>query len=51
MVVNAQGQITGTYAGAVDLPVLVQAATKRMGGCCPPKVQGGAQSCAPKKQG
>ncbi len=51
LVVNAQGQITGTYTGAVDLPVLVQAATKRASGCCPPKVQSGAPSCAPKKQG
>lgn len=52
LVINAQGQVTGTYAGAVELPVLVQAATKRAGGCCPPKVQGGAPSCPPtKKQG
>jgi hypothetical protein len=52
LVINAQGQVTGTYAGAVDLPVLVQAATKKAGGCCPPKVQSGAPSCPPtKKQG
>ena len=49
-VVNAQGQVTGTYAGAVEAASLVQAATKSAGGCCPSTVQGGAQSCAPTKK-
>jgi len=49
LVVNAQGQITGTYSGAVEVASLVQAATKKAGGCCPPTAQGGSQSCGPKK--
>ena len=49
LVVNAQGQITGTYSGAVEVASLVQAATKKAGGCCPPTAQGGSQSCEPKK--
>lgn len=50
LVINAQGQITGTYVGAVDVPALVQAATKRAGGCCPPSVQNPNASCAPPKK-
>lgn len=50
LVVNAQGQLTGTYAGAVEVASLVQAATKRAGGCCPSTVQGGARSCAPTQR-
>jgi hypothetical protein len=49
LVVNAQGQIAGTYAGAADVASLVQAATKKVGGCCPTTVQGGAKSCGPAK--
>ncbi len=49
LVVNAQGQVTATYAGAADVASLVQAATKRVGGCCPSTVQGGSQSCGPVK--
>jgi len=49
LVVNAQGQITGTYTGATDVASLVQAATKKAGGCCPSTVQGGSTSCAPTK--
>jgi hypothetical protein len=49
LVVNAQGQVTGTYTGAADVASLVQAATKKAGGCCPSTVQGGAKSCAPAK--
>ena len=32
LVVNAQGQLTGTYTGATDVAALVQAATKKAGG-------------------
>jgi hypothetical protein len=49
LVVNAQGQVTATYAGAVDVANLVQAATKRAGGCCPSSVQGGSKACGPGK--
>ena len=49
LVINAQGQIAGTYAGAADVASLVQAATKKVGGCCPTTVQGGAKSCGPAK--
>jgi len=50
LVVNPQGQIAGTYAGATDVASLVQAATRRVGGCCPSTAQGGSQSCAPAKK-
>jgi len=50
LVVNAQGQITGTYTGAADVASLVQAATKKAGGCCPSTVQDGAKSCGPPKK-
>lgn len=50
VVVNAQGQVTSTYDGQVDVAKLVQAASKKVGGCCPSTVQGGASSgCGPKK--
>lgn len=49
LVVNAQGQVTGTYTGALDVASLVQAATKKAGGCCPTSVQGGSKSCGPTK--
>jgi hypothetical protein len=49
LVVNAQGQVAGTYTGAADVALLVQAATKKVGGCCPSTVQGGAKSCGPTK--
>ena len=49
LVVNAQGQVTGTYDGQVDVAKLVQDASRKATGCCPPSVQGGASSCAPKK--
>ncbi|RPJ43432.1 MAG: hypothetical protein EHM19_08735 [Candidatus Latescibacterota bacterium] len=49
LVLNAEGQITATYAGAADVTNLVQAATKRAGGCCPSSVQGGSKSCGPGK--
>ena len=50
LVVNAQGQMTGTYSGAVDVASLVQAASKKAGGCCPKTVQNPNASCAPPKQ-
>lgn len=50
LVVNAQGQITGTYNGAADVTALVQAATKKAGGCCPSTVQNPNASCAPPKK-
>jgi len=50
LVVNAQGQITGTYNGAADVAALVQAATKKVGGCCPSTVQNPKSSCAPPKK-
>jgi hypothetical protein len=49
LVVNVQGQVTGAYTGAADVASLVQAATKKAGGCCPSTVQGGAKSCGPAK--
>ncbi len=50
LVVNAQGQITGTYNGATDVASLVQAATKKAGGCCPSTVQNPKASCPPPKK-
>ena len=50
LVVNAQGQVTGTYTGAADVAALVQAATKKAGGCCPSTVQNPNASCAPPKK-
>ena len=50
LVVNAQGQVTGTYTGAADATLLVQAATKKAGGCCPSTVQNPNASCAPPKK-
>jgi hypothetical protein len=49
LVVNALGQVTATYSGAVDVTNLVQAATKKAGGCCPSTVQSGSKSCGPTK--
>ena len=50
LVVNPQGQITGTYTGAVDVASLVQAATMKAGGCCPSTVSGGSKSCPPTQK-
>jgi hypothetical protein len=49
VVINAQGQVTGSFAGGVEVGNLVQAATKKAGGCCP---SGGASSssCGPTKK-
>ena len=48
VVINAQGQVTGSFAGGVEVGNLVQAATKKAGGCCP----GGSSSssCGPTKK-
>ncbi|MDD4051554.1 MAG: hypothetical protein PHR28_06620 [candidate division Zixibacteria bacterium] len=49
VVINTQGQITGAFNGPVEVGNLVQAATKKAGGCCP----GGAASsagCGPTKK-
>ena len=50
VVINAQGQVTGSFNGPVHVAQLVQAATKKAGGCCP---TGSGKSCAPapKKKG
>jgi hypothetical protein len=50
LVVNAQGQLTGTYTGAPDVAALVQAAEQRATGCCPSTVQNPNASCAPPKK-
>jgi hypothetical protein len=34
-VLNAQGQVTGNFSGPVEAAQLVQATTKKAGGCCP----------------
>ncbi len=47
IVINAQGQITGTYPGVADVASLAQASTKKAGGCCPSTVQNPSASCAP----
>lgn len=49
LVINAQGQVTGTYAGAVDVATLVQATTKKAGGCAPGACGPGAKACGPAK--
>lgn len=48
VVFNAQGQVTGSFSGPVDVAKLVQAATKKVkSGCCPP---GSGKSCGPTKK-
>lgn len=47
LVINPQGQIAGTFSGAVDMATLALAATRKAGGCCS---GGSSASCAtPKK--
>ena len=48
VVLNAQGQIAGTFTGAADVGALVQAASKKAGGCC---AAGSGKSCGPTKKG
>jgi hypothetical protein len=44
VVINAQGQVTGSFDGPVDVGQLVSAATKKASSCCP---SGSGKSCAP----
>lgn len=50
VVINGQGQVTGKFNGAANVGTLVQAATKKAGGCCPPS---SGKTCGPtsKKKG
>jgi len=51
VVVNAQGQVTGSFNGPMDVAKLVQAATRKVSGCCP---SGSGKTCGPtpeKKKG
>jgi hypothetical protein len=50
IVTNPQGQISAKYVGAVKVDDLIQASTKKIGGCCPPKVTGGSAACPPAKK-
>ncbi len=51
VVLNAQGQLTGTFNGPVDVTNLVQAATKKVAGCGPKGCGGKPCGPAPKKKG
>ena len=51
VVLNAQGQLTGTFNGPVDVTNLVQAATKKVAGCGPKGCGGKPCGPAPKKGG
>ena len=50
VIINGQGQVTGSFNGPVDVGKLVQAANKKAGGCCPPS---SGKTCGPtsKKKG
>lgn len=52
VVINAKGQVTGSYTGIVEVENLITSATKVVAsGCCPP---GSGKTCAPtqkKKEG
>jgi hypothetical protein len=50
IVANPQGQIAAQYTGEVKVADLVTSMTKKVGGCCAPKVTGGASSCEPTKK-
>ncbi len=50
IVANPKGQIAAQFTGPVKVDDLVQATTKTIGGCCPPKVTGGTQACPPAKK-
>ena len=47
LAINSQGQIAGTFNGAVDVATLAQAATKTAGGCCS---GGSSASCGTAKK-
>ncbi len=51
VVINAKGQVTGSYTGAVEVENLITSATKVVAsGCCPPN-SGKTCGPAPKKKG
>lgn len=50
LVANAQGQIAGVYTGALQVKDLVTAATKKVGGCCPPTASNPNAACGPTKK-
>ena len=51
LVINVQGQLTGSYTEVQDVASLVQAATRTGGGCAPGACgPGAASSCAPTKK-
>jgi hypothetical protein len=50
LVANAQGQVAGTFTGAVEVANLVTSATKKVGGCCPSTVTKPDASCGPAKK-
>jgi len=47
IVINPQGQLTGTFAGTADTAALIAAATKKAGGCC---ASGSGKTCGPPKK-
>ncbi len=49
-VLNPQGQVTGNFSGPVEVAQLVQAATKKAGGCCPGGSKKGCGSSNQKGQ-
>ncbi len=49
LVINAQGQVTATYDGQVDVAKLVQDVSKKSGGCAPGAFGPGTAGCGPKK--
>ena len=49
LVFNKSGQLSGSYTGALQVADLVQATTKKVGGCCPPGINS-SKSCAPPKR-
>ncbi len=50
IVANPQGQIAAKYVGEAKVNDLVTSTTKKVGGCCAPKVTGASKVCAPTKQ-
>ncbi len=48
VVINGQGQVTGSFDGPVDVGKLVQAANKRVAGCSPSGC--GGKPCGPTKK-
>jgi hypothetical protein len=50
IVANPKGQVAAKYTGEVKVSDLVEATTKKIGGCCPPKVTGETSTCGPTKK-